>query len=588
LIVSKDLHSTQIIISLDVAQKDAGTKPVRVTLKKVRDTAYEMFDGLSNVYVTGLPLIDASISDSMTADVIILIPLVVAVLVFVLVFSFRKLLFVTLPLLTVIISSIWAVGAMPLLDVKFNILSSVLPVILIAVGSAYGIHLVSHYRDKTKLLNNTVEEHRELVLSLVRTVIKPVFLAALTTFAGFVSFCFTALPPIKEFGLFISFGIIAAFLVAITLIPALLLIRGPRSVTLPEKQTNKLIIDKAEAFDFDNKLAGFLSGVENKKALVLFITAVVMAVSIYGFSLLVVDNAFIEFFREDTEISRSDRFIREHFAGSTQLTISVEADNTDIILSPEVLSAVDGLSVYLSDSVPLVGKVFGFTDMIKRINQMFNIDESPDGLRPNTENITDNTDTTAFGSFGFGLGDFGVTESFTASHEKSPNTEKNVTGLSQYSVEDLFNFLNTAASKNPNMSGNAVMRELERLVNYNGYSYYEIPASPERYGKTTPEELKGIIANYLVLVSGSENNYSNDPLEPTAIKMTLQIRSQWEHDLKNVLKEVNAYIDANFPKNVRVVIGGGATRGTEITNLVVHSQIISIIVSILSVFVIIA
>ena len=579
-IISDYLHATQILISLDVTSRDSGKPEVMATLTKISNTAREMFAGLAEVYVTGPPVIGAALTDSMSTDVIVLIPLVIAVLVAVLIFSFRKLMFVTLPLLTVIISTIWAAGAMPLFDIKLNILSSILPIVLIAVGSAYGIHLVSHYRDEIRNSNNsTAEGYRELVLNLVRILVKPVSLAALTTFAGFVSFCFTSLPPIREFGFFVSFGVIASFIVAITLIPALLLIQGPKTAK-SEKQKNP----QRKMIDFDNELSETLSGIAHKKNLVLVITVLVIAFSIYEFSRLVVDNAFIEFFREDTEISRSDRFIREHFGGSTHLTASIEADTTEIMLSPEVLSAVDGLSIYLSERVPAVGKVIGFTDMIKRINQMFNIGESPDGLRAITADFTDDTASFGFGGFGFDDASFSGTD-----YEENYLMDYShpVSG-GQYSTDDIFTLFNTAAGKHANMSGNEVVRELERLVNYNGYSYYEIPVFPERYGKTTSHELRGIIANYLVLVSGSDNNYSNDPLEPTAIKMSIQIRSQWQRDLQEVIKALNSYVDANFPKNVRVVIGGAAIQEAEVTNLVVHSQIISIFVSMLMVFVIIA
>jgi predicted RND superfamily exporter protein len=476
-IISDDLRAAQIIISLDVSLNDTGTPAVTATLTKIRDTAQEMFRGLAEVYVSGQPLIGVSLSEAMSTDTIVLIPLVVAVLAAVLAFSFRKLTFVTLPLLTVIVSTIWAVVAMPLIGVKLNILSSILPVILIAVGSAYDVHLVSHYRDEKKWVNViTVEGHRELVLNLIKKLIKPVFLAALTTFIGFVSFCFTVLPPTREFGYFVSFGVIAACIVAVMLIPSFLLILGPQPAK-HEKQKNRKAENSGRNLDFVNELSDTLSAVTRKKMLVLVISALVVAVSIYGLSKIIVDNAFIEFFREDTAINRSDRFIREYFGGSTQLTVSVEADSTEIMLSPEVLIAVDGLSVYLSERVPAVGKVIGFTDMIKRTNQMFNIGESPDGLRPITANFRGDTNSD-FGDFGFG--GFGNDTFFSYEDSSTDFTyDKNgIADISQLGAGEIISLLNKAAGKRANMSGNEVIRELERLVNYNGNSYYEIPAGP--------------------------------------------------------------------------------------------------------------
>jgi predicted RND superfamily exporter protein len=161
--------------------------------------------------------------------------------------------------------------------------------------------------------------------------------------------------------------------VAITLIPALLIIWGHGRSNPAQKARVK-----KTGFDFDTRLAAALYAVAQKKGLVLKVTALVFALSVLGASKVVADNAMVEFFNENAEVSRSDRFIREHFGGSTQLLLSVEADAPQTMLSPDTLIALDDLSTYLTECVPRVTKVMGFTDMIKRINQLFNADESPD------------------------------------------------------------------------------------------------------------------------------------------------------------------------------------------------------------------
>jgi predicted RND superfamily exporter protein len=191
-----------------------------------------MFSGYANVYTAGQPVVAATFSESAIIDMRSLIPLVILVVLVVLVFSFRRFSFVTFPLFTVIVASICAAGAMPLLHIELTTICIIIPIVLIAVGSAYGFHVVSHYKDEIQDKTFTACEHRAFVPGLVRKLLKPVFLAALTTFAGFVSFAFAPLEPIRNFGIFSSFGVIVAFAAAITLIPALLLIRGPRAVKL--------------------------------------------------------------------------------------------------------------------------------------------------------------------------------------------------------------------------------------------------------------------------------------------------------------------------------------------------------------------
>lgn len=589
-LVSDNLSATQILVDMNVKTEDAGHPDVIKSLVKIRETAKKMFAGRAEVYVTGMPVISATINEAMEIDLVVLIPLVALVVLLVLFLSFRRFTFVALPLLTVIVAVVWTIGIMPILGVKLSVICTVLPIILMAVGSAYGIHVVTHYKEDIQDRTLTVEEHRDLVFSLMRKLIKPVFLAGLTTFAGFASFCFTSIPPMREFGYFSSFGVLSAFVVAVTLIPAVLLVRGPRVVKGR----------KPEGHALSGAIETVFSAIARKRILVLSLTVIALACSLYGLSKLVVDNSVIEFFKNDTDISRSDAFIRKYFGGSRDISVFVEADSSDELLDPAVLSAMDGLSAFLQERVPDVGKVVGFTDIVKRVNQVFNVDESPAGLRPVTTPQSGGA-ASGFGfgdadaGFGFGAGDgFGFdapleTAPAPAAFDDEEDTEYvEAKRLEDYTASDIIAALDTAAGKSPNLSGAALVRELERLTNYNGYSYYEIPALPKRYGKKTPEELRQLVSNYLVLLSGDDSfSYSNDPLEPTAIKMTIQLRTVWNTDTKEIVDVIKNYVDANFPQTVRVMVGGGALMESAVADLIVNSQIVSIFVSVLMVFLII-
>jgi predicted RND superfamily exporter protein len=405
--------------------------------------------------------------------------------------------------------------------------------------------------------------------------------------AGFISFCFTWLSPMRDFGYFSCFGTAVSFVIAVTLIPALLLIRGPR-----RQKTGKRPVEK-KASRLNTILADTLTVVAARKGIVLAITVVVAVFSVYGLTKLVVENSMIEFFRKDSEISRSDRFIRDYFGGSTQVDVVVEADSTETLLHPDVLTSLDNLSAYLTERVPHVGKVSGFTDMIKRMNQMFNVDEPPEGVRKTGGSGVIQEDLgSEFGFDGFGeFGNFG--EEYEATGIVSvPDVETDETSRTAAALSDsvvTFAMLDSALGRHTGMTADELVREIERQTNYEGRAYYEIPSDPVRYGKQDNEELARLITDYLVLVGGdTDGGYANDPLEPTAIRSSIQISSQWQKDTGAVVAVANEYIAANFPKNVKVTVGGGSMVLGEMTNLVTKSQILSIVISILIVFVIIA
>ncbi|MDR0503009.1 MAG: MMPL family transporter, partial [Treponema sp.] len=597
-LVSDDLSATQILITLDAMFADASTPQVAQSLKKIRQIAKDIFTeddkrtGGTQVYFTGQTVINAVINESIISDNALLLPLAVIVVLGLLFFSFRRLIFVVLPLSTAIISVIWTVGLAAMFGVKLSTITTIMPIILVAIGHAYGIHVITHYVKDVREKILTVEEHRLIVFDLMRKMIKPVFLAAVTTITGFISFCFTPIVPMREFGYYTSIGVLAVFILTIFFIPSMLLLRGPKKI----RQSGGEERNDDQGDRISNVIANIFLGIANKRKTVLITTILIIIISIYGISKIIVDNSVVDFFQNETDISRSDRFIREYFGGSKDLNLVVLADTTEELLHPDVLQAVDGLSVYLTNNVPAVGKAVGFTDVIKRINQVFNVDQSPDGLRPSSaaDAKTGNfgfDDTGGFGDFGFN--NFGFNDDAArlsaqpAGYDNSRDPSAPV--WSQYSAADLLKFLDITVGKSPNMSGNDLVWELKRLTNYEGASYYEIPADPARYAKETSEDLQRLIANYLVLLAGSDDSgYSNDPLEPTAIRTMMQLRTTGSSDTNDVIDIINEYIAANFPKNVRTMIGGGVTQEIAITDLILNSQIISIIISVLMIFIIVS
>ena len=591
-LISDDFRATQILIPLTITTEQSSNKESIDSFIEIRDLAKEMFSGYADVYVTGLPLISAVINESMKDDLKTMIPMVTLVVLLVLFFSFRRFTYVILPLISVFIAAIWSIGAMPLFGIKLSVISTVLPVILVAVGSAYGIHMVTHYiadmKNKTEISR---EEHRSLVLSLLRRIGKAVSLAALTTLAGFSSFCFTSVLPIREFGFFSTFGVLVAFLTAVTLIPALLILRGPGKKVIDAKNNPSSIFSGV-----DNAIAGFFTSISKKKGAIIFTALIITIFSVLGVSRIIIDNVFVEYFKASTDISKSDRFIREKFGGSKIVSVVVEAENTETLLMPDVLIAMDSLGTYLEDYVSEVGKVLGFTDLVKRINQVFNADESPNGIKSGNNVFNDNFGfedfgfevPTEFGFNDFGFGEFDIQDSEPPAFDNSKEVQAG-NEITLLDADQLMQLLHEAASRGMNrgMDSDELIREMEKLLNFEGAAYYEIPSSPERYGKTRPEELQQLIANYLILLSGNISSYANDPLEPTAIKSTIQLKTLGNEDTGRVIGKIQQFIEDRFPDSITTLVGGSALVEDSLNHLVVESQIISVIISILIVFFII-
>ncbi|MGA9270960.1 MAG: MMPL family transporter, partial [Lutimonas sp.] len=193
-IVSEDETSCLIVFTL---RDDAD---VNVVAQEVIDktTALELPEKL---YYIGSPMLITYIAQLMKKDLSSLLPVALILIALILFVSFRTWSGVILPLMTAIISIVWTLGLMALLGFSMSMISNNIPMVLLAVGSAYAIHVVN----RIQLLRN--QGNPFPVKAALNYVMIPVILAAVTTAIGFVSFIFGAyLEMIKEFGIFTAVG----------------------------------------------------------------------------------------------------------------------------------------------------------------------------------------------------------------------------------------------------------------------------------------------------------------------------------------------------------------------------------------------
>ncbi len=149
--------------------------------------------------------------------------------------SFRCLMGVLLPMIIVAISTVWTLGIMSLLQIPLSILGTVIPVLMLAAGSAYGIHLISRYFDEASPNKN----QRGIVFRTSGHVDQPVALAGLATIIGFGSLGISKIVPMRSFAIFTALGVLIALVIALLFLPSMLLLcRRP----LPQKESTHIRI----------------------------------------------------------------------------------------------------------------------------------------------------------------------------------------------------------------------------------------------------------------------------------------------------------------------------------------------------------
>ena len=139
---------------------------------------------------------------------VITVPIVILVILIVLFITLRSIKSTFITLGVVFLSTVWAFGLMASVGIPIYAVSTMIPVMLIAIGVADGIHLYSHLQ--TYMAHNPGVSKKEAVSEMLNHMWKPVVMTSITTAVGFISLLTSEVYPVKYFGIFTAFGVMAA------------------------------------------------------------------------------------------------------------------------------------------------------------------------------------------------------------------------------------------------------------------------------------------------------------------------------------------------------------------------------------------
>lgn len=305
--------------------------------------------GPESFYISGDAAFLVYVNRYMRKDLAFLLPVVVLVVVAVLFVGFRSVRGVLLPLAVVLVAVVWTMGFVALVGAKLTMISTFLPVLLVAVGSAYGIHVVNDHAE----LARHGGDPKELAVQIADEMLTPVAGAALTTAAGFLTLLTAFLVPTREFGLFAAVGTLVAFALSLTLIPAVLaLLPVPRRREPKARPVFDAIVGRAAAL------------VARRPGVTLALAVAVFGGFLGGVPFLKVESDMTKYFRPDSPVVRGMRFVEDRFGGSQELSVVVNTGSVDGLKDPEVLRFLDRLQRYLEDR-PDVGATSSLADLVK-------------------------------------------------------------------------------------------------------------------------------------------------------------------------------------------------------------------------------
>lgn len=314
--------------------------------------------------IAGIPTLKVFGARYLEGDLIRFMPLSVLIVTLVLAYTFRTLRGVFIPLATVLVGVVWTVGFMVLVGTPINLGTVVLPPLLLAVGVAYAVHIMSRYYEEVE----AGLPRRETIVATLAHIRLPVTVAALTTLAGFATFILTPIRAISEFGLYATFGLSAILLASFTLVPAaLMLLSDPK-----RRQVHSAAAESAAT-----RILGALGeNAVKRRNLVLAGAAGLCLASFAGIAQLRVDTDFQGFFDPEGPIRTAAARINDHLAGTQALAVIVEGGGPQTVTKLEVLAAIRDLQRHL-EARPGVDKTLSIVDLLMRVRTVIDPESDP-------------------------------------------------------------------------------------------------------------------------------------------------------------------------------------------------------------------
>ncbi|MFO7820433.1 MAG: MMPL family transporter, partial [Halanaerobacter sp.] len=165
----------------------------------------------------------------------------------------------------------------------------------------------------------------------------------------------------------------------------------------------------------------------------------------------------------------------------------------------------------------------------------------------------------------------------------APSTEK----MSEKEIITLLNQAVVRAEK-LDLTGEELVDAVSKELNYKGAAYNEVPYHAEKYPAENREELKKLVSQYLLMYSGSLDDLINEQLEPDKGRMIVQIKTGSNITIEKIKKDIQNYVQHYFPEGYEISMAGHSDMALAVNNLIVSSQIMSIFVSLVVVFLIVA
>ncbi len=353
-LISKDGKTTAIYIPLEPG---ANAKTIADQLREI----VRQEKGEEEYYIAGDPVARDTFGVEMFKQMALFSPLAGMIMLVALFLMFGNFSLVFSILAVAFMSITWAMGLLIGLGFPVHIMSSMIPVFLMAI-STDSIHIFNEFYFRF----NEVKDKKRAVVDTIESVGAPVRYTALATAVGFGVLAIGGIIPVRVFGLFVAFGTMVIRLMSFTFLPAVMVL-----------QKEEKLLKKAQRDSLEKGASAWLGrlgkfAIHRPKRL-LTVGIVLLALAIVGITQIKVNNNMVKWFKSGSELRTADRVMNANLGGTSLGYVVAKADSEGSIVEPGNLAYLEEVQKDLGN-LPLVGKTSSLVDLVKRMHQVMNQD----------------------------------------------------------------------------------------------------------------------------------------------------------------------------------------------------------------------
>jgi len=306
-----------VAIYLPLTRKDLSYK----VYSRLRERIPQLEgDGPERFYITGLPVAEDTFGVEMFVQMALSAPAAMLVIFVLMLVFFRKLVVVIAPMIVALASVIFTMGALVIAGFPIHIMSSMIPIFIMPIAVLDSVHIISEFFERYQ----GTRDRRKTILSVMDDLFMPMLYTSLTSTAGFASLALTPIPPVQVFGVFVAAGIMVAWLLTVTFIPAYVMFISPKTLA---NFGAKHAAGEAEDRTAMGRALRWLAGATFRRARpILAVSMLVLAVAIYGISRININDNPVKWFTPSHPIREADTVLNQHFGGTYMAYLAMETD----------------------------------------------------------------------------------------------------------------------------------------------------------------------------------------------------------------------------------------------------------------------